>query len=252
MSWSTSQVASMAHLTARTLRHWDAIGLLRPAHTASTGLRYYNEEQLLRLQQILLLRRLGLPLAHIGKILDGDLDQVAALRRHGDQLRQEKERLEALSATVEATIRQLEGHAPMSPTQWFDGLTDETRAEYEAEARRRWGDQAVDDSHAALAALPETEQRRMARQWENLHQRLADLVDQGHSPSDAAIQELIAKHHALVSKAWTPERTSYIGLGAMYVEDPRFRATFDRIHPRLAHTLREGIDHFAHQHLNDA
>jgi MerR family transcriptional regulator, thiopeptide resistance regulator len=56
MSWSIADVARMSNVTARTLRHYDAIGLLPPAWTAAGGRRYYEREQLLRLQQVLLLR----------------------------------------------------------------------------------------------------------------------------------------------------------------------------------------------------
>lgn len=58
MSWSIQQVARVPGVTARTLRYYDEIGLLRPADVGANGYRYYDREQLLRLQQILLLREL--------------------------------------------------------------------------------------------------------------------------------------------------------------------------------------------------
>jgi len=69
MAWSIAQVARMSKASSRMLRHYDEIGLLPPARVGGNGYRYYEEEQLLRLQQILLLRELGLGLEAIGEVL---------------------------------------------------------------------------------------------------------------------------------------------------------------------------------------
>jgi len=59
MAWSIAEVARVAKVTSRTLRHYDEIGLLPPAFVSVNGYRHYEEEQLLRLQQLLLLREHG-------------------------------------------------------------------------------------------------------------------------------------------------------------------------------------------------
>ena len=70
MAWSTAQVARMSRVSSRTLRHYDRIGLLPPARVAGNGYRYYERDQLLRLQQILVLRELGLDLDAIRRYLE--------------------------------------------------------------------------------------------------------------------------------------------------------------------------------------
>ncbi|MFI1257366.1 MerR family transcriptional regulator, partial [Streptomyces netropsis] len=65
MAWSIADVARMSGVTSRTLRHYDEIGLLPPAWIGSNGHRYYEEADLLRLQQILLMRELDLGLREI-------------------------------------------------------------------------------------------------------------------------------------------------------------------------------------------
>ena len=70
----------MAGVTSRALRHYDAIGLLAPAYVGINGYRYYERPQLLRLQQVLLLRDLGLSLEAIAEVLTGQRDRVEALR----------------------------------------------------------------------------------------------------------------------------------------------------------------------------
>ncbi|HEV7208959.1 MAG TPA: MerR family transcriptional regulator, partial [Mycobacteriales bacterium] len=100
LSWSIVEVARMSGVTSRTLRHYDDIGLLPPARLGSNGYRYYEEEQLLRLQQILVLRELGLGLAEIVEVLDRQVDAVDALRSHYKRLLIDRDRLDTLVRTV--------------------------------------------------------------------------------------------------------------------------------------------------------
>ncbi|HKU31582.1 MAG TPA: MerR family transcriptional regulator, partial [Arthrobacter sp.] len=67
--WTISEVAKASKVSSRTLRHYDHMGLLEPAHTGPNGYRFYGQRELLRLQRILLLRELGLGLETIGEVL---------------------------------------------------------------------------------------------------------------------------------------------------------------------------------------
>ena len=82
-AYTVGQPARMAGLSVRTLHHFDHIGLLKPASRTAAGYRLYEERELLRLQQILLLRELDRPLDEIRTILDDPaLDPIQALRHH--------------------------------------------------------------------------------------------------------------------------------------------------------------------------
>lgn len=136
VSWSIQQAARVSGVTARTLRYYDEIGLLRPARVGSNGYRYYEREQLLRLQQILLLRELGLDLTTIGKVVDAQHDPIEALRQHHRRLLDERGRLDRLAITVAATIKHLEEGTDMPAEHMFEGF--EMSPEYldDVEARR--------------------------------------------------------------------------------------------------------------------
>lgn len=108
MAWSIAEVARLSRVTSRTLRHYDEIGLLPPAWIGSNGHRHYEEADLLRLQQILLMRELGLGLREIAAVLDRQVDPVAALREHRRRLLAERDRLDTLVRTVSRTIAELE------------------------------------------------------------------------------------------------------------------------------------------------
>jgi MerR family transcriptional regulator, thiopeptide resistance regulator len=68
MSWSITELARMSGVTARALRHYDDVGLLPPARVGANGYRWYEREQLLRLQEILLMRQLDMDLPTIARI----------------------------------------------------------------------------------------------------------------------------------------------------------------------------------------
>src|SRR5699024_10829602 len=93
MEWSTHQVVEATGITSRTLRHYDRIGLLLPSRTGAGGLRYYNQQALIRLQQILVLRQLGMPLIEISQILDGQTSDIKALWEQRQRLQTTQEQL---------------------------------------------------------------------------------------------------------------------------------------------------------------
>jgi DNA-binding transcriptional MerR regulator len=75
VAWSIVEVARMARVSSRTLRHYHDVGLLVPAYVGANGYRFYEREQLLSWQQILLLRELDLGLEAIAEVLAGDRDR---------------------------------------------------------------------------------------------------------------------------------------------------------------------------------
>jgi DNA-binding transcriptional MerR regulator len=220
-SWSIAEVARMSAVTSRTLRHYDAIGLLPPARVAADGRRHYGRAELLRLQRILLLRELGLGLGAISEALAQDGDETAVLRRHRDRLVRERGRLAVLIRTVDRTIESLDGGTEMAADTLFEGFEHDP---YEAEARERWGD-AVDESSRRLRGLAGEDAELARTGFGRVHSGLAQLLAEGAPVDDPRVQELIALHHKVVSLFWEPTPEAYVNLGAMYAGDERFVAT---------------------------
>ncbi|GAB3807205.1 hypothetical protein GCM10027605_37090 [Micromonospora zhanjiangensis] len=123
VEWSIQQLARVAGTTSRTLRHYAAVGLLAPSRTGRNGYRYYDEECLVRLQRILLLRELGLGLPAIGQVLAGQRDTGAALRAHLRWLEQEQQRLGRQIESVRTTLRKTEDGERLTAEEVFGGST---------------------------------------------------------------------------------------------------------------------------------
>jgi MerR family transcriptional regulator, thiopeptide resistance regulator len=243
MAWSIAEVARMARTTSRTLRHYHQIGLLAPARIGDNGYRYYEREQLLRLQRILLLRELDIDLPTIARILAGQQDAAEALRSHQRQIRNERRRLARLERTVARTLAELEGGAPMPADQYFDGFSEKQHA-YERELVEQLGDEVkphIDESRRKVAGWTKQDfEAAMADYREGLV-RLADCMRAGATVDSPQVQAIVADHRAWLTRFWTPDPESYAGLGEMYATDPRFRDQIDEVAPGLAGFLRDAM-----------
>ena len=142
--FTVKQLSKMAGITPRTLHYYDEIGLLTPSRVGDNGYRYYGEESLLRLQQILLYRQLDMPLEEIKQIMGRrDFDVLSALESHKSELRRRIARMERLVVTVDDTILHLKGKKDMSKKQLFAGFSDEQQAAYEKEAAQMYDPEVV-------------------------------------------------------------------------------------------------------------
>src|SRR5258708_6633314 len=105
-----SEFSQLSQVSVKTLRYYDQLGLLKPAHTDSwTGYRYYTAEQLLRLNRILAFKELGFTLEQITRLLD---EQVPPEQIRG-MFRLKQAQIQGLIES-EGRLRQIEregGHA---------------------------------------------------------------------------------------------------------------------------------------------
>lgn len=252
MAWSIADVARMSGVTSRTLRHYDEIGLLPPAWIGSNGHRYYEEADLLRLQQILLMRELDLGLREIQGVLDSQVDRVAVLREHHQRLLAERNRLETLARTVGRTIAELEEGKDDAmtkinrPENLFEGFDSAT---VDDEARERWPE-AWEESQRAAGAMTTDDMEQWQREVTAQMVRFAEFMVAGTPVDDPAVQAEVQVHYEAVSRFWTPNAEAYKGLGQTYVDDPRFRANYDKIADGLAVYQRDAMVAYAEARLS--
>lgn len=231
MDWSIQETARLTGTTSRTLRHYDAIGLLPPSSRTANGNRHYDEASLVRLQRILLLRDLGLPLTRIAEVLESTTDPVAALEDHVRALGRERARLTRQIRAVTATIERVKAGEPLMAEEMFDGFD---HREYEDEVRQTWGDRAYETSQTWWTGLTAPERS----DWQSRAAALADdwtqAAEAGVAPDSPEARDLSRRHiEWLSSVPGTPasdpagDTDGYVrGLAEMYVADPRFAATY--------------------------
>jgi DNA-binding transcriptional MerR regulator len=238
--FTVKQLSKIAGVTPRTLHYYDEIGLLKPSRVGDNGYRYYGEETLLRLQQIMLYREMEMPLENIKKIMGRrDFDVLRALEVHREELRQRIAQMELLMSTVEDTILHLKGKKEMSQNEFFQGFTDEQQAEYEREAMQRWDPTTVKASNENWRKLSTAEKQKILDEGSAVYKDLVKAMPKG--PASPEAQACVPRWRRNIEHFWVPDDEQCLGLADLYNDDPRFKANFDKIDPNLAEFLREAI-----------
>lgn len=123
MVYTVKKLAKISGISIRTLRFYDEIGLLKPAYYGDNNYRYYEEEQLLMLQQILFYRELSFPLNDIQKIINSDdFNKIDSLISHKQVLAQNIDQTKKLIKTIDQTIAHLKGKITMRDEELFTGF----------------------------------------------------------------------------------------------------------------------------------
>ena len=227
MEWSIQQLARLAGTTSRTLRHYDQLGLVSPSRMGSNGYRYYGEAELLRLQQVLLYRSLGLELKKIADLLARETDVIAALQAHRETLTREQELLRRRIAAVDHTIGSLIRKDSPMPERMFDGFD---HREFREEVEERWGKAAYARSTAWWEGLGKDGQRDWQQRLAQLNQDWQAAAASGVSADSAVAQAMAQRHVDWLQAIPTSPRDGFrdylAGLAEMYVADSRFAANY--------------------------
>ena len=243
--YTVSQLANMAGVSVRTLHHYDHIGLLKLASRTAAGYRLYGEPELLRLQQILFFRELDFPLGEIRDILDDPaFDQVEALENHRRLLQRRAGRLARLLRTVDKTIQRLtEDDMGMTDEELYEGFTKEQIERYKREARERFDPALVQESERRVSKMSKAQWNALKQEGDDVTRQIAALADR--APGDPEVQELIARHHAMIEQFYPASADVYRGLGQLYAEHAEFRKFYDKYRPGLSDFLKEAMAYYA-------
>jgi DNA-binding transcriptional MerR regulator len=252
-TYQVKDVAAITSISIRTLHHYDEIGLLVPSGRTSAGYRLYTDADLLRLQQILIGRALGLPLEDIRRSLDDPrFDRRAALVDQRNRLKDRARQTDAMIRAIDVALAALTGsrqQGEMNMAELFEGFD---AAQYEEEARRQWG-----HTDAFVESEKRTKQYR-PEDWQAIKVSQAAVYDAacaamkaGKSPSDAAVMDIAERHRLSIDRWFYPcSHAMHRGLASLYESDDRFRQGIDKYGEGLTTFLAEAIRANAARHRN--
>ena len=251
-TYTVKQLARLSGVSVRTLHHYDEIGLLRPAFLGENRYRYYGREELLRLQDILFHRELGVPLQEIAVLLAREgRDRVAILAQHRAMLAGRIESSRHLLATIDRTIAQLSGEGTMDDKDLYHGFAPAKQAEYEDWLVDNYGGAAMRERIEAgkqqwFEAGPEAMQAALAT-GQAAELELAERFVGGTPADSAELDPLFDRHRAWVAQMWGREcpRESYAGMAEMYLAHPDFRTHFDQRGDGFTDWLTAGMKAYA-------
>lgn len=217
------EVSRLSGVSVRTLRYYDAIGLLRPADVTDAGYRLYDDVSLSRLQSILLFRELRFPLRDIRAMLDApDFNPQEAVAQQIRLLTLERRRLDGLLAL--ARDIQQKGVYQMD----FDAFKQDDVSRYAQEVKERWG-------HTAAYRASQERQRGQSSAERDAAAKglMACFAALGahreEAPDAPAVQrEVDALRQYITDHFYPCGEETLQGLGRLYAEDERFRRSIDR------------------------
>ncbi len=249
--YTVKQLSDLAGVSIRTLHYYDEIGLLKPSSLGENGYRYYEEEALLRLQQILFFREMDLGLRQIKQIMDSpEFDLVSALRAHRHALEERIERLRNLITTVDSTIMHLAGEVEMGKKQIFAGFSEEKQEQYQQEAIERYGEETVMQSVRRWNSYTPQQQEDIKAEGGAIYTDLAAAVGKG--PESDEVQRILVRWHEHLRHFYEPDPQYLRGLGHLYNQHPDFIANFQALHPDLPEFLEKAIGHYCDNLAGDA
>jgi DNA-binding transcriptional MerR regulator len=241
-SYQVKEVAQIAGVSVRTLHHYHAIGLLVPSGRSEAGYRLYQDEDLLRLQQILIGRELGLTLEAIGRSLDDPaFDQRQALLEQRQQLERRAAEAAEMIRAVDRALALLErGERDTDMKELFDGFD---AAKYEAEAEQRWGHTAAfQESKRRTARYSADDWKRFGAEQAAIMSDAFALLSAGERPDSTAARAVAERHRLAIDRWFYPCSVAmHRGLSSLYENDARFAANIDRFGAGLTTFLTAAI-----------
>ena len=222
-----NEFAKLTGVSVRTLHYYDEIDLLKPAFVdAQNGYRFYDENSLVSMQEILFYRELDFPLKSIRNIMSSpDYDKEKALSEQRKLLSLKKERLERI---INALDDAKKGKVTMTA---FDNNDYEiARKQFEAEAKERWGETVAYKEQAKKTANYSKDK------WQEVNNGLmtvlakfAECRQKGNSADSAEAQVLVKELQTYITENfYTCSNEILAGLGLMYVSDERFKTNIDK------------------------
>lgn len=238
---TVGEVATLTGVTVRALHHYETLGLLCPTGRSDAGYRLYDGADLERLQEIVVWRALGFPLAEIKALLDDpEHDRGRALAAQRALIEAELERLRGVAAAVDRAHEAHRQGGIMDAHQLFGGFDPSA---YEAEAQERWGHtEAYRESARRTARYGEAEWGEIRAEAEAIEADFARLLAAGEPPDGEAAQAVAERHGEHLTRwfyAVSPDL--HRNLGEMYVADPRFAAHYEARAAGLAAYVRDAI-----------
>jgi MerR family transcriptional regulator, thiopeptide resistance regulator len=249
-AYAVGEVARLAGTTVRTLHHYDRIGLLRPSERGAGGVRRYLATDLERLQTILFYRALEFGLDDIATLLDGVDDPLDHLRRQHALLLERRARLDRLVRTLETTMDAHRTGVNLTPEEVLEVFGGSDPTEHAEEAEERWGGtDAWTRSQQRAARYTAADWRRIKAESDELMARFAAALTAGEPAAGDVAMDLAEEARLQIHRRFY--ELTYAGhrsLATMYVDDPRFAATYDAVADGLAVYVRDAIRANAARH----
>ncbi|MGN1090344.1 MAG: MerR family transcriptional regulator [Huintestinicola sp.] len=227
MKMHIKEFAELTGVSVRTLHYYDEIGLLEPSIVdEQNGYRFYDENCLERMQEILFYRELDFSLKDIRLIISSpDYDKHTALKEQKDLLILKKQRLERLINALDGAMK----GEKISMNAFDNSEFEKKREEYAKEAKEKWGStSAYKESAEKTADYTKEKWNDINLGMDMIMSEFAECMKNG-SAADSDDAKLLVKkwQDYITANFYTCTNEILAGLGEMYIADERFKENID-------------------------
>jgi len=251
-TWTVGQVADLLGVTVRTLHYYDEIGLLVPSERSRAGYRLYTDDDLVRLQQIVVYRRLEMPLDRIASLLASGEDAADHLRRQRDAVMTRLDELRSIVAAIDRALERTMNDEPARPEDLKELFGDGFSDEYQQEAQERWGDsEAWKQSQSRTSRYTKADWEQVKAEADAVNAAFVAALRSGEPASSGPAMDAAEQHRRHIQdRFYELTHDFHRGLADMYVADPRFTKTYEDLAPGLAAYVHDAIHANADRHAS--
>ncbi|UED77723.1 MerR family transcriptional regulator [Brevibacillus sp. DP1.3A] len=243
MLYTVNEVAKLSGTTIKTLYHYQKIGLLMPEIVTENGYRYYGENELKRLQQILFYRELDFSLDSIKAALDHEPDRLRCLSEQQAMLKTRQLRLERILLTLEETIRHERKRGNMSTEKMFDGLNEEEWKQaftQQNEHLQEAYDFQLDTENLDVASMNEK-----AAEASAFMTTMAEALKNNKSIDDETVVSAIKNHLAFLQKDHPIDARAFAEQSRFFLSDEFHRAMLEEQQTGLSYYICIAAENYA-------
>jgi DNA-binding transcriptional MerR regulator len=242
-SFTIKKLADIAGISVRTLHYYDEIGLLKPQYRRDNGYRYYGEEEVILLQQIMFFRELGFSLDEIRTIISSpDFNVSEALEQHKNLLVKKDKRLKELINNVERTMSKMGKQSEMNIKEFYQGFDDEQIEQYREEVKRQWGPKVLEESEKKVIGMGQEKFIALQAEGGKIFKAIMESMSEGYDSK--YVQALIIEWRKWLENFHHYTDEEVVELGRAYSQHPDFIKFFQQYSDDLPIFLTRAIEHY--------
>lgn len=248
--FSVGQVAEILGVTVRTLHHYDQFGLLVPSERSRAGYRLYTDADLVRLQQIVVYRRLEFPLEQIATLLADEADVAGHLRRQREAVMTRLDEMRDLVVAIDKALEREMSEQPATTEDLKELFGDGFKDEYQQEAQERWGEtDAWKESARRTKGYSKADWAGIKAEAAAASSAMVAALHSGAPATSEAAMDAAEAHRQHIDRwFYACSYPMHRGLADMYISDARFTKSYEDMAPGLAQYVRDAIHANADRH----
>ena len=244
--YTVGDVARRFAVTVRTLRHWEALGLLSPAQRSWSNYRLYSAGDCARVQRIIIYRATGMKLIDIKSLLDSGDTAVEHLKRQRERLVAHRRETDAMIEALDILVEDAMNDNELTLEEVGKILGDADFAAHQSEAEERYGDTADwRESRERTASWQTADWRQNAERFHDIERRMIDAIRDGAAPDSERAAGLVEEHREALSEFFPVTPAKHYLISRAYITDERFRSHYDAQQEGFAQWLADAIAHVA-------